>query len=121
MTSIFLTLALFAACDNKISYDDYVIPSDNVYTAVPDNDFLGSIGVNSSIDTRGENLEKDSGMYAVSRCEVDPSGYGGKDIPVFDYLIENGGIKFSIAVGTGSSAIDVPLEAARYLKAKDAL
>ena len=53
-----MTLALFAACDNKISYDDYVIPSDNVYTAVPANDFLGSIGVNSSIDTRGENLEK---------------------------------------------------------------
>ncbi len=121
MTSIFLTLALFAACDNKISYDDYVIPSDNVYTAVPANDFLGSIGVNSSIDTRGENLEKTLECMQYLGARWIRSGYGGKGYSSFDYLIENGGIKFSIAVGTGSSAIDVPLEAARYLKAKDAL
>ncbi|MCM1177324.1 MAG: glycosyl hydrolase [Bacteroidales bacterium] len=123
MTSLFLTLALFVACDNKISYDDYVIPSDAVYTAVPANDFLSSIGVNSSIDSRGESLEKTLECMQYIGARWIRSGYGAKGYSSFDYLMENGGIKFSMAIGTGSKDGDMEkvLEAARYLKEKDAL
>ena len=121
MIAIFLSVALAASCADKISYDDYVIPTVENYMAVPANDFLGSIGVNSSIDTRGEVLEKTLECMQYIGARWIRSGYGARGFSSFDYLIENGGIKFSISVGTGTSAIDTPLEGARYLKQKDAL
>ncbi len=123
MTSLILALALFASCDSRISYDDYVIPSDEVYTAVPANDFLASIGVNSSIDTRGESLEKTLECMQYLGARWIRSGYGSKGYDSFDYLIDNGGIKFSMAIGTGSKDGDKEkvIEAAKYLKRRGAL
>jgi hypothetical protein len=118
---LLFTLFLVAACRDDISYDDYIISTDETYTAVPANDFLGSIGVNSSIDERGERLEKTLECMQYIGARWIRSGYGAKGFSSFDYLIEHGNIKFSIAIGTGQSAIETPIEAAVHLKAKNAL
>lgn len=112
--------AAAVACD-RISYSDYVVSSEEVYTAVPANRFLESIGVNSSIDERGESLEKTLECMQYIGARWIRSGYGAKGFDSFDYLIDNGNIKFSMSVGTGQSAIDAPIEAAVYLKSRNAL
>ena len=97
-------------------------PADeNGVQAVPANDFLSSIGVNSSIDTRGESLDKTLECMQYLGARWIRSGYGAKGFDSFDYLIDNGGIKFSMSIGTGTSGFEAPIEAAKYLKKRGAL
>lgn len=123
MTSILIAMAMLIACDNKISYDDYdVTVSDEIYTAIPANEFLASIGMNSSIDTRGENVEKTLECMQYLGARWIRSGYGGESFKNFDYLLEGmPNMKFSIGIGSGENNFDHPLTAARYLKQKNAL
>lgn len=89
--------------------------------AVPANDFLSSIGVNSSIDTRGESLEKTLECMQYLGARWIRSGYGAKGFDSFDYLIDNGGIKFSMSIGTGTSGFEGPISAAKHLRERGAL
>lgn len=89
--------------------------------AVPANDFLSSIGVNSSIDTRGESLDKTLECMQYLGARWIRSGYGAKGFDSFDYLIDKGGIRFSMSIGTGTSGFEAPIEAAKHLKKRGAL
>ncbi len=89
--------------------------------AVPANDFLSSIGVNSSIDTRGESLDKTLECMQYLGARWIRSGYGAKGFDSFDYLIDKGGIRFSMSIGTVTSGFEAPIEAAKHLKKRGAL
>ena len=95
--------------------------NDKGVQAVPANDFLSSIGVNSSIDTRGESLDKTLECMQYLGARWIRSGYGAQGFDSFDYLIDKGGIKFSMSIGTGTSGFEAPIEAAKHLKARGAL
>lgn len=119
-----LALSLVFACDSSISYDDYIIPTEELYTAYPANDFLESIGVNSSIDNRGEDLEHTIECMKYLGARWIRSGYA-EDPTRFDRLID-AGIKFSVAINADDQYDDdekiyLPIETAKYLKAKNAL
>ena len=79
--------------------------NDTGVRAVPANDFLSSIGVNSSIDTRGESLDKTLECMQYLGARWIRSGYGAKGFDSFDYLIDKGGIKFSMSIGTSVGTI----------------
>ena len=121
---IFAVLSLAVACD-RISYDDYIVSVEQRYNAFPANDFLESIGVNSSIDDRGENLESTIDCMQYLGARWIRSGYTD-NLSRFDRLIEEAGVSFSIMVSTDAGHTDeeklsVPIETAVYLKQKDAL
>ena len=119
-----MALALVAACDSSIHYEDYIVPIEEVYTAVPANEFLGSIGVNSSIDSRGESLDKTVECMEYIGARWIRSGYTATP-ERFDPLIA-AGVKFSISVNADDQYDDeekiyLPIETAIYLKERNAL
>lgn len=121
---LILAVPAVFACDSSISYDDYILPTEDVYTAVPANDFLGSIGVNSSIDNRGETLEKTVECMEYLGARWIRSGYTPTPSR-FDPLIA-AGVKFSISVNADDEYDDnekiyLPIETAKYLKERNAL
>lgn len=122
--SLILAVPAVFACDSSISYDDYILPTEDVYTAVPANEFLGSIGVNSSIDNRGETLEKTVECMKYLGARWIRSGYTPTPSR-FDPLIE-AGVKFSVSVNADDQydddeKINLPIETAKYLKERNAL
>ena len=122
--SLILAVPAVFACDSSISYDDYILPTEDVYTAVPANEFLGSIGVNSSIDNRGETLEKTVECMKYLGARWIRSGYTPTPSR-FDPLIE-AGVKFSVSVNADdqyddNEKINLPIETAKYLKERNAL
>ena len=117
MTNTVMAMGLAAA----MSVAACAPADENGVQAVPANDFLSSIGVNSSIDTRGESLEKTLECMQYLGARWIRSGYGAKGFDSFDYLIDNGGIKFSMSIGTGTSGFEAPIAAAKHLKSRDAL
>lgn len=111
--SAFTVLSFATSCES---------PSSSEGTkAVAANDFLSSIGVNSAIDERGENLEKTLECMQYLGARWIRSGYGYKGMDSFDYLIDKGNIKFSMSIGTGTSDFEGPITAAKYLKKRGAL
>ena len=117
ITILFFSAIVFASV--AISCDSSYISEGT--SAVAANDFLSSIGVNSAIDERGENLEKTLECMQYLGARWIRSGYGYKGMASFDYLIDKGNIKFSMSIGTGNGDFEGPISAAKYLKKRGAL
>lgn len=117
ITEIFISAGVAAF----LSLPSCAPAEDHGIQASPADDFLSSIGVNSAIDERGESLEKTLECMQYLGARWIRSGYGAKGFDSFDYLIDNGNIKFSMSIGTGTSGFDAPLAAARHLKSRGAL
>ncbi len=85
-------------------------------------DFLNSIGVNSSVSRRGESLEKTAGLCAYLGIRWIRTGYEG-DIPVSDLLAlhKKTGMKFSYGLLSGGTDFDRLIKGARDLAASGAL
>ncbi len=117
-----LLSVLLSGCDSKIDYSKYYIHMDETYTAVPANDFLSSIGVNSSINSRGEYIEKTLDCMTYLGARWIRSGYDGS-VSDQKYLWEKAGIKFSIMLGTRGGVLDPEwtLEGARQVAEMGAL
>lgn len=95
---LFSAALMFGGCDYKIDYSEYYHSMDETYTAVPANDFIASIGVNSSINSRGEYIEKTLDCMTYLGARWIRSGYGGT-IDDQRYLWEKAGIRFSLVLG----------------------
>lgn len=97
-------LVCLAGCkDSRIDYSAYLQELDETYTAIPANDFLCSIGVNSSINSRGEYIEKTLDCMQYLGARWIRSGYSGqKSIDEMRYLYDAAGIRFSIMLGSGT-------------------
>ena len=153
MTSILLAVAMMVACDNTISYDSYSYDYEDITTengsgvggeeqpgdevepggdagvgilAQPANRFLESIGMNSSLDSRGENKASTAACMNYLGARWLRCGYGSDTDEVFGYLIDNvPNIRFSMSVGTGGNHTDKKftriLDVAKYLKSRNAL
>ena len=149
MTSILLALSMLFACE-AISYDrfdtsheDYEVnepvqgnpgnedvgggnqdtPSTGVL-AVPADRFLASIGVNSSLNARGENRAKTLECMKYLGATWIRCGYGDDSQETFQFLIDGmPNMKFSMSVGTGGTINDFDkyLRIGRFLKNKGAL
>lgn len=94
-----LTLAFTAAARDN-----------NCVKAVAVNDFLSSIGVNSSIDSRGENLQSTLECMQYLGARWIRSGYGGDTEYNYRYLHDKAGIMFSLGLDSGTT--DANLEKA---------
>lgn len=119
---LFSTALMFGGCDYKIDYSEYYHSMDETYTAVPANDFIASIGVNSSINSRGEYIEKTLDCMTYLGARWIRSGYGGT-IDDQRYLWEKAGIRFSLVLGTqdGTLAPEWTIEGARQVARMGAL
>ncbi len=84
--------------------------------------FLGSIGVNSAISKRGEDLEKTSEAIAYTGIRWIRTGYEG-DIPMEDFLAlhKSTGVKFSYGLLSGGTNIKRLIEGGRQLEQAGAL
>ena len=86
------------------------------------NDFLNSIGANSSINKRGENLEKTIECTRYLGIRWLRSGYeDGTTMEVYKRLRNEAGIKFTYGLGSGGNNISQLLNGAREIAALDAL
>lgn len=121
MIPLMMIAAVLTACNDEITYDAYYRGMTETYTAVPANDFLSSIGVNTSINSRGEYLEKTLDCMKYLGARWIRSGYGGGGIEDFERLYREAGIRFSIGLGSGGSDIETTLEGARLLAPMGAL
>ena len=119
---LFSAALMFGGCDYKIDYSEYYHSMDETYTAVPANDFIASIGVNSSINSRGEYIEKTLDCMTYLGARWIRSGYGGT-IDDQRYLWEKAGIRFSLVLGTqdGTLAPEWTIEGARQVARMGAL
>ncbi len=115
ITLLMIAAAAMSACDNEICYEDYYQGMTETYTAVPANDFLSTIGVNSAINSRGEYLEKTLDCMKYIGARWIRSGYGGGSIAHFERLYNEAGIKFSLGLDSGGSDIERVIEGARNL------
>lgn len=93
-----LAALILGGCDYKIDYSSYLHDMDETYTAAPANDFLSTIGVNSSINSRGEYIEKTLDCMTYLGARWIRSGYGGT-VDDQRYLYEKAGIMFSLVLG----------------------
>jgi len=116
------TLMLSNCGGGDVSYGNYPpVPKQN-YTAVPANDFLNSIGVNSAIASRGENIESTIDCMEYIGARWIRSGYEG-DTTQDSYrrLYEELGVKFSYGLMSGSSDLPQLLAGAKQLAQMGAL
>jgi hypothetical protein len=99
------------------------LPTDNrPVTAIPANDFLNSIGVNSAISSRGEKLDKTIEAIKYTGIRWIRSGYEG-NTTADDYLTlhEHTGAKFSYGLMSGGTDIPRLLAGGRMLANAGAL
>ncbi|MHB1001874.1 MAG: glycosyl hydrolase [Armatimonadota bacterium] len=91
-------------------------------TAARADDFLNSIGVNSAISTRGENLQKTIECARYLGIRWFRSGYEGS-VPINDYieLHKKTGARFSWGLMSGGSDIDKLCDTGRQLASAGAL
>lgn len=108
---------MFSGCGGNISsYGNYPPDTKESYTAMPANDFLNSIGVNSAIASRGENIEGTIDCMEYIGARWIRSGYeGGTTMDSFRRLHDELGVKFSYGLLSGASDIPRLLEGARQL------
>lgn len=115
---ILLLVLLVVSCDAHISYDDYYNDMDETVQAIPANDFLESIGVNTAFYERGEYLEKSIEIVRYLGIRWIRSGYQ-TDLSVVtanhERVFRETGVKFSIGLGSGGSDIDAVVNTSRYL------
>jgi len=106
MTVAAVAMAAAISCDNKIDYSKYVYTKMETYTAVPVNDFLGSIGVNSSIASRGEVIDSTLRVMEYTGIRWIRSGFGGSqtELDNFKLLHDKLGTKFSIMCSPDETA-----------------
>ncbi len=86
------------------------------------NAFLNSIGVNSSISRRGEQLDKTVEIINYTGIRWIRAGYEG-DVPIADFLTlhQKTGVKYSYGLLSGGTDIPKLLEGGRALAKSDAL
>jgi hypothetical protein len=84
--------------------------------------FLNSIGVNSSISRRGEQLDKTAEIINYTGIRWIRAGYEG-DVPIADFLTlhQKTGVKYSYGLLSGGTDIPKLLEGGRTLAKSDAL
>jgi len=113
--------ALF--CINSIS-----VEAQETVTSVPANDFLNSIGVNSAIYRRGENINgtidacKYLGVRWIRTDENAQGNEGGSSkLSQIKRLYEEAGVKVSLSLGSGGSNITNLVKGAKEVAALGAL
>jgi hypothetical protein len=100
---------------------------DGTFTATPANKFLSSIGVNTAINTRGENVisTREIMQYIGARwirtslggnanganpiSETSSNNSGGNSIATYKYLYDEAGIRFSAGLGAGGKESNIPV------------
>ena len=86
------------------------------------NTFLNSIGVNSSLDKRGEKLDKTIECVKYLGIRWLRSGYeDGTDMEVYRKLHDETGVRFSYGLGSSGNNITQLIEGARKIASIDAL
>lgn len=123
------------SCNSKINLEDYMIPQKmEEYEAVPVSDFLASVGVNCSIEGRGENADSTykyvnylgvrwlrSGVDALVEGGVTKHGTPNPEQMEHRLKLHRElGIKFSLMLNPSDENFATVLEAARILHRNNA-
>jgi hypothetical protein len=120
-TGSLLNMSALSPCPYEIVED-----VNGTFTATPANKFLSSIGVNTAINGRGENMvsTKEIMQYIGARwirtsmggnagganpvAETSSNG-GGNSIATYKYLYNEAGIRFSAGLGAGGKESNIPV------------
>lgn len=95
---------------------------ENGERAIPANEFLNSIGVNSSISKRGENLQETIGFAKYLGVRWFRTGYEDNvDLQDLKKLHEETGVRFSYGLLSGGNDIERLIRDAAYLASAGAL
>jgi len=106
--SIIVSLFFFS-CESSVSYDIYLNNIKETVTAQSANDFLNSIGVNSAINSRGENAEMTTACakYLGFRF-IRGTGPNDKTPLVFyKKLYDEANVRFACSIGSAPSNTDI--------------